>query len=404
MIKVYDEAIGYVVKGGREWIINKKNYKDILNYLKDKQGSEYIKELEENGLIEELVNNREKVLSGISKSLKRVDGAMPIPHSFNIELTQKCPLKCPQCYCSMEKGKEIDLNLVRKYIKEASNVGINYVNLSGGETLAYPHIAEVIECCKENSMLASIAISGWGFDKSRLKALIAAGIYKIYVSLNGSKREINGLTRDGYELAINALKILKESTFENYCINWVAHNNNIDDFPNLLKIAEQFNVKTVCILGLKPDNKNEMNTIPTVEKFYKLASIVRKYKNEKLGIEIEGCYADLRFAVYGNKIKKNYCLAGRKNFALLVDGSLAPCRHMEIGEKYEHIIEYWRNSSVLKAIRNSCQDVRKPCSDCIYLEKCIPCIATCYKVNNLLYRGNQFCITGVTNSMEEMNE
>ena len=41
-------------------------------------------------------------------------------NSMNIELTNKCPLKCPQCYCSLTGDKHINVEIAKAKIKEAS--------------------------------------------------------------------------------------------------------------------------------------------------------------------------------------------------------------------------------------------------------------------------------------------
>ena len=55
--------------------------------------------------------------------------------TMNIELTTRCPLRCPQCYCTLTGGKNIDLNTAIYWIKEGASLGVKEVMLSGGETL-----------------------------------------------------------------------------------------------------------------------------------------------------------------------------------------------------------------------------------------------------------------------------
>lgn len=41
--------------------------------------------------------------------------------------------------------------------------------------------------------------------------------------------------RDGYELAIHALELLRDMAFDGVHINWVMHSNNADDFDYLVR-------------------------------------------------------------------------------------------------------------------------------------------------------------------------
>lgn len=98
------------------------------------------------------------------------------PQLINIEVTDKCLLKCPQCYCQLNYGKELDKNIALTVIKEASKLNVKYINISGGETLLYPYLLELIFSCYKNNIYPNIAISGWGFNKTVLDNLIKNGI------------------------------------------------------------------------------------------------------------------------------------------------------------------------------------------------------------------------------------
>lgn len=58
-----------------------------------------------------------------------------------------------------------------------------------------------------------------------------AGVGGIFVSLNGSTKKIDSKSRDGYELAIHALELLRDIAFDGVHINWVMHSNNAVILP-----------------------------------------------------------------------------------------------------------------------------------------------------------------------------
>ena len=64
---------------------------------------------------------------------------------INIELTTCCPLRCPQCYCSLEGGRHIPLETAVNAMKQARELGATHVELSGGETMCYPHLYEAVQ-------------------------------------------------------------------------------------------------------------------------------------------------------------------------------------------------------------------------------------------------------------------
>lgn len=353
MIWVEHNKIIFKDEIGISFAVVKENYKSILEHIKTNKEDKYIQQLRVEGKYKTIFSEK-KLLNAMKSSLLYVEGASPIPNVFNIELTSVCPLRCPQCYCSLEGGRNIALETVRKIIVEAGKLGVARVNLSGGETLAYPHLLDVLKCCEENGVVSAIAISGWNFSLEKLNSLINVGVGEIYVSLNGTTREINMLTRDGYEYAVKALEILRKSQFENYYINWVVHNNNIDDFINMIHFAEKYRVKGIEVLELKPSNYSDIVSFPKEDEIEKLAKIIKLYDNKVIQIHVEKCFKLLRKYLGSDDNMK--CMAGYDIFSVSVDGKFTPCRHIEIEEEFENILRYWNESNILKEIRNDKRD------------------------------------------------
>ncbi len=315
---------------------------------------------------------------------------------MNLELTTKCPLHCPQCYCDLEGGKDMDLQAALHFIEDAAKCGVRSVNLSGGETMVYPHLLELIRACQDKGMESNIAISGFGVDKNKLLRIIDSGVSGIFVSLNGSTREINSKSRDGYELAIHALELLRELKFERTTINWVMHSNNADDFPNMVTLAEQYGVKGITVMAFKPDSSHQLPSIPSREQIHMVADQIKKYKGI-LCIEIESCFSQMR-ALHGKRFFVNFnqgiskgCGAGRDGISVSVDGKLTPCRHLEIQENFTSIREYWEKSEILKKLREADECKREPCNACDYQRYCLPCMAVNHKMNGELYVGDVTC-------------
>lgn len=316
---------------------------------------------------------------------------------MNIELTTNCPLRCPQCYCSLTGGKNIDLTLATKFIAEGKKLGLQEVMLSGGETLCYPYLVELIKYSTSLGVKSNVALSGYKFTKTVLKDLVDAGINGIFISLNGSTEKINSLTRDGYDYAIAALKLLREQEFSNVTLNWVMHSSNADDFQNVVCIAEDYNVSQITILAAKPNSKKELLTIPSKEQMLKVRDVVRSHKGNTK-ILIETCYSPMLALVndtylFGNLNKGKYigCGAGRWGISINVDGMFSPCRHLECFEKFDSIAQYWNESKILDKLRHVEEKKRVPCNVCSYSEYCRHCIAINYKLNDDIYIGNDFC-------------
>lgn len=335
------------------------------------------------------------------------------PQQMNLELTQVCPLHCPQCYVA-PGGRHMEREVALQQIREAAAFGVRHINLSGGETLCYPYLSDLIRECSRLDLISAVSLSGALAEKETLRGLILDGVTEIYVSLNGSTEEINRVSRDGYDLAIHTLQYLRELreelSFERYAINWVMHDSNADDFPNMLKLAEHYQASALVVLGLKPDSAGELKSFPSLAQMEQVARQIRSYKGA-VEVDAESCFSPMR-AILGRSLLGNQnmgielgCGAGRDSFSVDIDGNLTPCRHILLPEKYGArysasesdevqrggIENYWKNSPVLALLRSTEEHRKAPCRGCRYEHNCLPCADISDKLTGSLVDGFPGC-------------
>ncbi len=316
---------------------------------------------------------------------------------MNIEVTDFCPLRCPQCYCHLEGKRYIPLEVAKKHISDAAKMGVEHIEFSGGETLCYPHIYEVIRFACENGISTGISISGWGFDQAVFEKLCKSGIDSIHVSLNAPTEELNALSRDGFELAMNALDILKKGGFQNTIINWVMHRNTVETLPEMIKLAEEFNAQAILIIDPKPNAANELDSYPTKQQMMYVADLIRRNKSN-VELVVHHCFSALAALSSENKLWGNMnrglykgCTAGLCSISIRADGSMSPCRHLDFLESYDSLEAYWNNSDIIKQIQKTENEKRQPCKGCKYENYCRHCLAINAKLKNELFIGNEFC-------------
>jgi pyrroloquinoline quinone biosynthesis protein E len=322
------------------------------------------------------------------------------PISMNIELTTTCPLRCPQCYCKLEGGKNIDPAKAIFWIAQASEMGVKNVCLSGGETLCYPYLNEVATAAAKHCKDAYVALSGHGFTSAVFEMLMNAGIAGIYISLNGSTEAINAKTRQGYHHAAAALAFLKEADYKETWLNWVMHNKNADDFENMIELAQSYGVRYLVAMAVKPDSHHQLNTMPTTEQMQKIAKIIKRHKGKDSNLEImvESCFSPLLALVshdawFGNSNTGKFkgCGAGIYCFSVNVDGLLAPCRHLDHFEDWPKLSDYWHKSPILKKLRSAAYTKKQPCAGCKFGPYCRHCMAINDKLNGDIYLGHPLC-------------
>lgn len=295
------------------------------------------------------------------------ESRLTIPYFVHMEVTEKCPLCCPQCYCDMSKSKELPWKLAKDIAEQIIKMRVPRVLLTGGEPLLYPHLINLIQIFSNNNVETEVSSSGFGLTSKYLKELSESGLTRLHISLNGSCESVHNLSRSHFEESLNAIKLIKDADI--WCgVNWVARHDNIDDLENLLILLKQLNVNMFTILSSKPDFNGIIQSPLTTSDQDKLAKIVlSEFKN--IGISIDLCYPSLRKKVFGDKIPSiyKYCGAGKLFFDVLVDGSCKPCRHKKIEAKKSSLDFYWNTDSDLFVYRKKnyicCDDLTKEGKD-----------------------------------------
>lgn len=338
-----------------------------------------------------LLSNKQEIGASLMNKRKK----HPI-YGMNLELTTACPLRCPQCYCSLEGGKHLPLQIALHYLEQAKELGVKHVELSGGETLCYPHLAELIQKANALGIETNIAISGWKFNMEVLDQLRKAGLSRIFVSLNGPTKELNARSRDGFQYAISALEVLKESDFSEVYINWVMHRDTSDYLPEMIQLAQEYDVKAIVIMSPKPTSRHELDTVPTKEQMERVAHLVKTTR--KGFLLVESCFSPLLAMVSESKFLGNLnigifkgCGAGWRTLSVSVDGMVSPCRHLEYYEKWDRLEDYLENSPVLRTIRDLELTKEEPCTSCQYGPYCRHCLAINVKIKHRLFLGNSLC-------------
>lgn len=273
---------------------------------------------------------------------------------INLQTNVDCPLNCPNCYQSSTRDMRIDLTHAIELIHEASELGVKYINILGGETLLYPHINDILKVCVKNNICTHIATSGINIDRSLMKSLFSLGLNKLFISLDGSCAKINSTSRNGYNYAVNAFKLGGELFPDKVIALWVFNSKNIYDFNNYLVLLKNLNIHQVCILKLKYYHGFDKFLIPTFDQLKYIKRVMIDHSN-CFTFYPDTCWNELVNMVQGRKIYKSNapCEAGRKRCSINADGTFSPCPHLSIREQYNSLSEYWQFSYILSYIRSN---------------------------------------------------
>lgn len=249
---------------------------------------------------------------------------MRVPLFCHIEVTTRCNVGCAQCYMkASDKGIDMSLDLYKDIIDQLSSMGVTIVLLTGGEPLLHSRIVDMVEYASSYNIHTHISTSGINLSWQDCLALKKAGITKLWVSLNGSNKEIHSLSRGHFAESILAVDKCIEYSLP--CgINWVARSDNVADFKNLLQFCQTKRVNEITVLQNKKQDGIMVSEL-TCEELICLANTIQSAKG--ISINIDPCFTQLK-RLLGYKSFPFDCSAGRTFFDILSDGKVTRCRHI----------------------------------------------------------------------------
>lgn len=297
------------------------------------------------------------------------NGYYKYPLTMQLEITRDCPFNCPQCYKTELGNKNMDFEVLKKNISEGLTHGVNLFVLNGGEPLLYPNYVDALELLKEKNVNVNCFSSGYGLTDDILTKIKEMKNLNFYISLNGSTKKINDLSRQGYAVSIKAIKKLSDNDCK-FGINWVARGDNLDDFPEMIELCKKYNISTLSVTSNKlAKNKSKIMSGMVLNDIKKLAEYIKKF-SDRVNISIEACFPQLT-SQFRKLMDSDGCAAGYYNVNISLEGMYLPCTHLYYPEEWNSIEEYWEKSPMLNKLRKNakCNNCELNCRFCKAMSK-----------------------------------
>lgn len=297
------------------------------------------------------------------------------PLAMLAELTHRCPLMCPYCSNPLEltrKEAELDTKTWTRVFREAAEIGVLQLHLSGGEPASRTDLVELTAAAVEAGLYTNLITSGVGLNERRLRALDEAGLDHVQLSLQG----VNPQTADliggydgGFKRKMAVAEIIAGIGFP-LTLNAVMHRKNLDDLPETIQMAMDLGARRIevaCVQFHGWAARNRAALLPTrtqVEAAKALVAEKREALKGRLVIDFvpPDYYSDFPKA----------CMGGWGSTGLNVapDGKVLPCHaadsipHLSFESvRDRHLGEIWRESSAFNAYRGT-DWLPEPCQSC----------------------------------------
>jgi len=241
------------------------------------------------------------------------------PYFFVISPTTRCNLHCYGCYAGEYGGHhQLSGDLVCRVLREACEVGIFFITISGGEPFVWPPMLEVFE--EFDDIYFQVYTNGTLFDDALVGRLAELGNVLPCISVEGFEAETDARRGQGvFQRITEAMARLKEAgVIFGFSATATRQNNELlvsDEFLDFY--AEQgcfmgwyFNYMPI---GRKPD----LDLMPTPEQ--------REYRRSRLE-EVRYRYPMLLGDFWNDGPLIGGCIAGGSSyFHINAKGDCEPC-------------------------------------------------------------------------------
>lgn len=235
----------------------------LLSQLKPPK--KFLQTLLKNSIIEitERLSKRDFIIASPPK---------PTLRYLEVQLTDKCNLKCLHCYQGEKNNSELDFSLLKKVLKDFIKIQGLRIIISGGEPLLYKRFSDLNKLLKDyparvvlltnGTLITKHKISEWNFDE-------------VQISLDGMEQGHDFLRGHGcFKSLCTALEKIKKESSMDISFATMIHKKNVQEFKQMKRFVKSFSPKEwgidypVVVGNLKHHNE----IVPAIEdsvKFFK---------------------------------------------------------------------------------------------------------------------------------------
>ncbi|MGD2248092.1 MAG: radical SAM protein [Candidatus Methanofastidiosia archaeon] len=296
-----------------------------------------------------------------------------VPHTAQIEITNKCNLSCLHCFnnsgdpCPDELTTEEILCL----IDTLSTMGVYEITLTGGEPMVHPDIFTIVEHARKTPMKVTIFTNGTLIKQEHIKKF-GKGV-KFVVSVDSCYETIHDTFRGkkgALKKTLDSICLLKDGGYPvrvSISLNNMNKNEIVDTIAYLREHEiDDYQVAEVSISGRGIDE-----VALTPDKYYD--ALVEQLLYEK---KVK------KMAFHAPK-EEGGCGIARNLIYITADGTILPChaccKDMGVGNVRDvDLPAFWDKNETLEMLRQIRAEQDEMCKDCEYVSFCDGCIGNAF--------------------------
>lgn len=297
------------------------------------------------------------------------------PIAMLAELTHRCPLSCPYCSNPLEmaaKETELDTRTWADVFRQAAEMGVLQLHLSGGEPAARRDLEDLTRAAQGAGLYTNLITSAIGLTPRRLDALEDAGLDHIQLSLQGTNAALAdriGGYRGGFDRKMQAAQEIAKRGIP-LTLNAVMHRQNLDDLDRTIDLAVELGARRLevaCVQFHGWATKNIAALLPTRDQTEAAKDKVAEAAKRLRGVLAFDFVPPDYYADYPKA-----CMGGWGSAGLNVtpDGTVLPCHaaqtipHLQFETVRDTPLKsIWYDSPAFNAYRGT-DWLPDPCQSC----------------------------------------
>ncbi len=321
------------------------------------------------------------------------------------EITRNCNLACVHCRASATNGPytgELDTEKALDLVDQIAAVGSPIVILTGGEPLLRADIFEIASYGFQKGLRMVMAPNGTLITEDAVKKMIASGIKRISISLDGADKTSHDSFRGvkgAFASALNGIRLAREAGLE-FQVNTTITQKNLDQIAAIQDLAVELGAVAHHIFLLVPTGRGKYiaDQEITAEEYERVLNWFYDQK-QKTPLQLKATCAPhyyrilrqrardegrkITFATDGLDAVTRGCLGGTGFCFISHTGIVQPCGFLDLdcGDVTSTpFASIWNSSPVFLALRDF-DSLKGKCGRCEYKKVCGGCRARAYEAS-----------------------
>jgi radical SAM protein with 4Fe4S-binding SPASM domain len=200
----------------------------------------------------------------VAKRPPLIQSPVPSLRYLELQITERCNLRCKHCYIANQGTAELPVGLVEKALGELEVMQGLRVLITGGEPLLHSRFAEINEVLPDFFLRKVLFTNGLLITTKRAREL---NVHEVQVSLDGLEAAHDMLRGEGsYKAAVRAIRTCIDGGLD-VSVATMVHAGNLDDFEGLHDFLRELGVRewsvdVPCATGRMAGEGSDLQVTP----------------------------------------------------------------------------------------------------------------------------------------------